>query len=175
MLFFSLLLVLLRFHGELNEQHCTGRYITCLMNYTTICHAATLPRGIFPYHLPALIPGLPHGRFGARTHWSSGFAANKRSPLLAYCVEKLGSRAGRKRKIGNSTVQNGHYGTNVGQCDCRRHQKFVRKVAVRLFQHNRPIMAVQCTAGVEHDARDKPARSSFSLWHTFKPRPVNVI
>jgi hypothetical protein len=36
-------------------------------------------------------------------------------PLLAYSVEKVGSRVARKRKIGNSTVQNGRHCTNASQ------------------------------------------------------------
>lgn len=62
--------------------------------------------------------------------------------FTTYCVEKLVSSAGRKRKIGNSTVQNGHHGPNAVQLDCRRHRKFGIKVAFRLFQHNRPLADV---------------------------------
>jgi hypothetical protein len=59
----------------------------------------------------------------------------------AYCVEKLGSCVGWKRKIGNSTFQNGRYDANVSQLDFGRHRKLAKKVAGRLFQHNRPQSA----------------------------------
>lgn len=83
--------------------------------------------------------------------------------LLAYCVEKLGSCVGRKRRIGNSTVQNGHHGTNASQLGCRHHRKFVIKVAARLFQHNRPIADASVWLSARHCCRyANPAASAIS-------------